>query len=135
MDTRVLDFSVDGRVFVIDDDPAVRDSLRILFELRGLHTECFDSVAAFRARGVDIDAGCLIVDLHMPAVDGLELIEALAAEGSPLRMIMLSGAFNDGFRARAMAAGAVACIDKPYEPSQLVKAVQAVLRAGGKGAL
>lgn len=132
MDSRVRDLPAVGTVFVIDDDPAMRDSLRVLLEVRGLAAECFDSVAAFRASRNAGATGCLILDLHMPRSDGLELLETLAAEGSQLRTIMLSGAFGEGFRARAMAAGAVACIDKPFEPSRLIEAVKAALRAARK---
>jgi len=120
----------DGTVFVVDDDAAMRDSLQALLEVRGFRTRCFESVAAFRACKPGLLPGCVVLDLNMPERNGLELVEALSAEGSRLRVIMLSGGFNDDFKARAMAAGATACIDKPFAPARLIEAVAAALPAG-----
>ena len=133
MDSLVRERLADCTVFVVDDDAAMRDSLQALFEVRGFNVECFESAGAFRARH-DRDArGCLIVDLNMPEAGGLDMLRMLAVEGYRLPTIIMSGQFGGDYCARARAAGAVACIDKPFEPARLIETVLQAMPAGPIG--
>lgn len=116
-----------GTVFIIDDDEAMRDALRALFEARGISAECFDSGDAFRARHDTSCRGCLIIDLNLSGRSGLEVLEVLLAQGYRLPTLVLSANLRGEFKARAASAGAVACIDKPFEPNHLVETVQSVM--------
>jgi FixJ family two-component response regulator len=130
MDSLVRERLADCTVFVVDDDAAMRDSLQALFEVRGFRVECFDSARAFRARHGRDTLGCLIVDLNMPEAGGLDLLQMLAVEGYRLPAIVMSGQFSGDYCARALAAGAVACLDKPFEPARLVETVLRAMPAG-----
>lgn len=117
----------DAPVFVVDDDADVRDSLRALLESDGFHVEDFDSAAAFLAalkpgRGI-----CLVVDVRMPDMDGLTLQEEIATRGVTLPVIIVTGHADVPLAVRAMKAGAIDFIEKPFSDEVLIEAIR---RAG-----
>ena len=122
-------------VFVVDDDPAVLDSLQRLLTSQGHRVECFSSGEAY-LEGVTAErAGCLVVDLRMPGVTGLQLLQQLASAESSRPTVVISGHAEIASVVQAMKLGAVDVLEKPFQPSHLLKAVQAalVVDAGSRG--
>lgn len=120
------DESVGGRrkVCVVDDDEAVRDSMRILLESLGMEVTDFRSATDFLAQDGETDVGCLLLDLHMPGMTGLELLEHLRDEGTRLPTIIITGRSDPVLRERAIRAGALALLDKPVDGDLLVSSLE-----------
>jgi len=112
--------TIDLTVFIIDDDEAARDSLALLLSLNGFATLTFDSAEHFLAACQPEWAGCLILDIHMQGMGGLELQEILNARNSLLPIIFIS-AHGDVATARwALKAGAVDFLEKPIDDQLLI---------------
>ena len=112
-------------VFVVDDDAAVRQSFEWLVGSVGLKTETYDSAQAF-LDGYDRDRpGCLVLDVRMPGMSGLELQERLAAEGVTLPVIVVSGYGDVPTAVRVMKQGAVDFIEKPFSDQAMLDRIQA----------
>jgi two-component system response regulator FixJ len=122
-------------VFVVDDDEDVRDSLRALLESAGWQVEDFASAADLL--GYDrLDTGrCLVTDVRMPGMDGLELQAALAARQLGLPVIVVTGHADVPLAVQAMKAGAVDFLEKPFDDEQLLSSVAraAALRSQDQG--
>jgi FixJ family two-component response regulator len=116
------------RIFVVDDDAAVRDSLGLLLQSEGYAVETYGSATEFLAHCRPEEAGCLILDISMPGMDGLELQKALARQGMSLPIIFLTGRGDYSVAKRAFMAGAVAFLDKPPDPDALLAKVRAAIR-------
>ena len=116
-------------IFIVDDDPAVRDSLALLLGLRGYATVSFASGEALLA-GIGPDArGCILLDLRMPGIDGLAAQAELAARGIKLPVIILT-AHGDVPTARsALKAGAFDFLEKPIDDSTMLTAIEAAFAA------
>ncbi len=115
------------RVFIVDDDGSVRHSLRWLLESVKLQVETFSSAEEF-LQNVDTDhAGCLILDVRMPGMDGLELQQALMARTSTLPIIILTGHGDVPMAVRAMSEGAFDFVQKPFNGPQLLERVKAAI--------
>lgn len=125
----------DGTVYVVDDDDAVRDSLQALLESRGYAVSAQASAEAFLAAYRPGPAACAVVDLRMPGMDGLTLIERLMAEGRRLPVIMVTGHGDVPLAVRAMKAGATDFIEKPYANEAILSAVSKALGMAGQAAL
>ncbi|HVO84459.1 MAG TPA: response regulator [Syntrophobacteria bacterium] len=116
-------------VFVVDDDPSVRRSLGRLIRSAGFTVESFPSAQDFLERPRPDISGCLVLDIHMPGVSGLDLQEELAAAEVNLPVIFLTGYGTVPASVRAMKAGAVDFLEKPVDDRALVDAIhQAVER-------
>jgi FixJ family two-component response regulator len=110
-------------VFVVDDDSSVRGALRRLLTSVGHACETFGSADEFLAR-LDPDlTGCLLLDVRMPGLSGLDLQQALNARGNDLPVIFLTGYADVPLTVRAMKAGAVEVLTKPFEDQALLDAV------------
>ena len=114
-------------VFVVDDDDDVRESLRELLGTAGFEVETFDSAQSFLSGPSMPRQGCLIVDLRMPGMNGLELQQKLAADGVKLPVIIVTGHADVPLAVQAMKAGAIDFIEKPYTYQTIVGAVQTAL--------
>jgi two-component system CheB/CheR fusion protein len=123
--------SVDGAqsvtIFVIDDDDMVRDYVRLLLELEGRTVEAYASSEAFLAAYRPGRNGCLVIDLHMPGMSGIELLERLAAEGQHLPAIMITGRGDVKTAVQAMKVGAVDFIEKPFPQGELIASIDRAL--------
>ena len=111
-------------VFVVDDDPAVRKSLHRLVESVDLPVKTFTSARAFKEAYRPDEPGCLVVDVRMPGMSGLDLQQDLVARSVHLPVIVISGHGDVSMAVRALKAGAVDFIEKPYNPQALLDLVQ-----------
>jgi two-component system response regulator FixJ len=119
-------------VHIVDDDAAVRQSLAFLLGSAGLAVRLYDSAAAFLAGLPELKGGCLITDMRMPGMTGLELLHELRAKSCGLPAIVVTGHGDVPLAVEAMKAGAVDFIEKPFDQEAILSAVQAALdRAGG----
>ena len=116
-----------ARVFVVDDDPQVRSSLKFLFESANLEVEAFASATQFLERSVDDAPSCLVLDLRLPELGGLETQERLARAGISIPIVFLSGQADVRSTAKAMRNGAVDFLVKPVGESELLDAVARAL--------
>ena len=116
-------------VFVVDDEPAIRDSLALLLRSVGLPTRTFDSAQAFLDAFQPVPNACLLADVRMPGMSGLELQEALRARGLKVPVIVLTGHGDIAMAVRAMKAGAADFIEKPYNDQVLIDSVNRALAA------
>ena len=117
-----------GVVSVVDDDPSLRRSLKNLLSSVGYHVEMFESAEAFLASGNHTrPGGCLVLDLRMPGMSGMELLNRLTALGSRMRVIILTAHGDDDTRRRALQAGAAAFLEKPFDSTALFDAITSAM--------
>jgi len=117
----------DGVVFVVDDDAAVRDSISMLVRSEGLSVRTFDSARSFLAEWDRSESGCAIVDLRLPGLSGLGLQERLAeVDGAP-PIIFLTGFGTVPEAVRALKAGAIDFLEKPFDSAALLARVREAL--------
>lgn len=114
-------------VFLVDDDPAMLDSVSLLLESADLPTECYSSARKFLEAYRPHRPGCLVLDVRMPEMSGLELQETLAARGFNIPIIFITGHGDVPMSVKAMKAGAVDFLEKPFDDETLVFCVQEAL--------
>jgi two-component system response regulator DctR len=115
-------------VHVVDDDGAIRDALAWLLGTRGLATRTWPSAEAFLAGHDPAQPGCLVLDIRMEGMSGIELFDALQAAGSPLPVIFLTGHGDVPLAVSALKKGAFDFVEKPFNDNQLVDLVIEALR-------
>lgn len=114
-------------VHVVDDDEAVRRSLAMLLASFGLTAQTHDSAETVLSRLDIMQPGCMVIDIRMPGMDGLELQEQLKLRGCTLPVVVVTGHADVGLAVRAMKAGAVDFIEKPYSEDDMLRAVETAL--------
>jgi two-component system, LuxR family, response regulator FixJ len=114
-------------VFIVDDDDAVRDSLQTLLEVEGYRTEAFGSALAFLEIYDVGRRGCLLADVRMPDMSGLDLQEILSTRRSPLPVVIITGHGDVSMAVRAMKAGALDFIEKPFSDAAILDSVRRAL--------
>ena len=119
-------------VHVVDDDRAVRDSLRWLLEGEGLHVRTWESAEAFLAAYSDETAACAVVDIRMPGMSGLDLQEALLRRNARLPLVFVTAHGEVPLAVTAMRRGAIDFVEKPFDDEQLVEAVRRALAFRGR---
>jgi two-component system, LuxR family, response regulator FixJ len=115
------------RVYVVDDDDAVRDSLSLLLESRAFAVRSFASALEFLEAAPSLPTGCLIVDIRMPEMDGLELQQHLIDRSLDFPLIVITGHGDVPLAVRAMKAGAVDFIEKPFASEAILNSLEAAL--------
>lgn len=125
----VTTFNPTGTVYVVDDDEAVRDSVSLLVEACGWNVEAFSSAEAFLSSYVRGAHECLVLDMHMPGVNGAELEEHLRAQGNDLPVIVVTAYKKDPLITRAKAAGAMCVLTKPFDEGDLLKMIDRAMHA------
>lgn len=115
------------KVFIVDDNPAVRDAIRWLMQQVNLEAETFSLAREFLAAYRPGSRGCLILDIRMPEMSGLELLGRLSQEGTVLPIIVITGHGDIDLAVRAMKAGTFEFFQKPFNDQVLLDAVQAAL--------
>jgi two-component system response regulator FixJ len=122
----------DELVHVIDDDPAVRDSLAFLLETANLQARTYDSAISFLEALPEVRSGCVVTDVRMPEMTGIELVRRLKAQGFRLPIVMITGHADVPLAVEAMKAGVADFIEKPFDDEVLLSAIGAALRDGEK---
>jgi len=123
----------DRHVYIVDDDDAVRDSLMTLLEACDYRVRSFGTAPDFLETAETIPLGCLIVDIRMPEMDGLELQQRLNERSLKFPMIVITGHGDVPLAVRAMKAGALDFIEKPFATQKILDSVEAALaQLGGK---
>jgi FixJ family two-component response regulator len=117
----------DSIVFIVDDDEAVRDSLALLLSLNGFATRVFDSAENFLAACQPEWAGCLVLDIRMQGMDGLELQRTLNARNVRLPIIVITAHGDVAMAREALKAGAVDFLEKPIDDQLLIANVSTAL--------
>ncbi|HEX3484731.1 MAG TPA: response regulator [Micropepsaceae bacterium] len=117
-------------IAIVDDDDAVRDSMRAVLESLGFAVHDYRSAVDFLARrNADSAESCLLLDLHMPVMTGLDLLEFMQANGPRIPTIVITGRGNSDLRDKALRSGAVALIDKPVTGNALLGALDSAFAA------
>ncbi len=114
-------------VFIIDDDESVRTALRRLLRAVGRSVETFATAEEFLGSAPQQQSGCIVIDVHLPGLGGLELQQRLTAGGCGVPVIFISGYMDERVRALALQAGAIAFLHKPFEDQALLDAVAQAL--------
>jgi two-component system response regulator FixJ len=112
------------RIYVVDDDESARMGLRRLLRSSGFQVEIFGSAQEFLDHGPVEDGGLIILDVRMPAINGLELQKRLAAKGSTLPIIFITGFEDHLARGEALKSGAIAFLQKPVDEQTLLGAIE-----------
>jgi FixJ family two-component response regulator len=111
-------------VFVVDSDPSVRESLELLVRAAGWRAETFASAQEFLARPRSVVPSCLILDITLPDLNGLELQERIASERTDMPIIFLTGSADIPMTVRAMKRGALEFLTKPFDAEALLIGIQ-----------
>jgi two-component system response regulator FixJ len=117
-------------IYVVDDDPAIRRSLERLLDTVGFQVASYATPKAFLGVAGDLPVGCALLDLRMPEMDGLEVQAHLLLINPDLPVIVMTGQGDMQTAVRAMKAGAVDFIEKPYSDDALIAAIDSALKGG-----
>lgn len=110
-------------IYVIDDDDAARDSLQFLLKTAGLTALTFETAAAFLKQLPQTETGCVITDVRMPGMTGIELLKTLKARAFPLPVIVITGHGDIPLAVEAMREGAADFLEKPYSDDALLQSI------------
>jgi len=116
-------------ISIVDDDESVRRTTTLLIESFGFRAATFESAETFLRSGHLHDTSCLIVDVQMPGMNGLQLQSHLAAVGCGIPIIFITAYESNDSRQRAMKAGAAAFLGKPFSDEQLLQTIRSALRS------
>jgi two-component system response regulator FixJ len=122
----------DKTVHVIDDDDAMRDSLAFLLDIQGYAPRLYASATAFLDAGPQSLAGCVLTDIRMPEMTGLDLVKKLKADGVAMPVVVMTGHGDVPLAVEAMKAGVVDFIEKPFSDGALLSAIQTALDQAGQ---
>ena len=124
--------STEMMVHVIDDDDAARDSLAFLLESADIPVETYASGAAFLAVAPGLSDGCIVTDVRMPEINGIELLKRLKAQAITLPVIVITGHADIALAVEAMKSGAIDFMEKPFDDETMLRAVRAAFARQGK---
>ena len=117
-----------GHVYVIDDDEAMRDSLNFLLESAGFGVTLFDNAQSFLDSLPALAFGCVVSDIRMPGLDGIELLKRMKAQSSPFPILIMTGHGDVPLAVEAMKFGAVNFLEKPFEDDRLTAMIESAIR-------
>jgi FixJ family two-component response regulator len=120
-------------IMIVDDDASIRDALNILLRSVGWRAEGFTSAEAFLQSGQVHTTACLLLDVQLPGVSGLELQRQLRSRQARMPIIFITAHGNEAMRAQALQAGAVAFFAKPFDDTALLEAIHAALAPDSGG--
>jgi FixJ family two-component response regulator len=112
-----------ARISVVDDDESMRQAIKALVSSMGLSIEGFSSAEAFLDSGRAQVCDCLLLDVRMPGMSGLDLQRRLATDDCPVPIVFMTAHYGEEVRSRAMAAGAVDVLSKPFTEQDLFNAI------------
>ena len=116
-------------ISIIDDDALARDGIQALIESLGYKAVSFSSAEHFLASSAIAETTCLITDLQMPGLSGLELQEALRSQGHRMPVILITAYPNESRRNRAIACGAVGFLSKPFDDASLIECLATAIKS------
>jgi len=116
-----------GAVLVVEDDDSMREAIERLLSAAGFRCTAYASADALLARGVDEDSACVISDLRLPGMSGLELLATLRERDISLPFILITAHDAPGLRQKAMSRGAAAYLAKPFRGTTLLEAVRGAI--------
>jgi two-component system, LuxR family, response regulator FixJ len=119
-----------AKVYVIDDDEAMRDSLNFLLDSAGFHVTLFGTALNFLDTLPGLDFGCVVSDVRMPGLDGIELLKRMKAARSTFPILIMTGHGDVPLAVEAMKLGAVDFLEKPFEDDRLIGMIEAAVRQG-----
>ncbi len=122
--------SHEGTVYVIDDDAAMRDSLEFLLDTAGFEVTLFDAASVFLQQLPDLSFGCVVSDIRMPGLSGMELLQDLKTRGSNLPIIIMTGHGDIPLAVEAIKLGALDFLEKPFEDERLIGAIRSAFKHG-----
>ena len=117
-------------ISVVDDDESIRESLPDLLREYGFEAQVFTSAEEFLASDVVADTSCLLLDVAMPGMSGPDLQRELKLREQSIPIVFITAQRDGTVRPRLMAQGAVECLFKPFEPTDLLEALNTALRVG-----
>jgi two-component system response regulator FixJ len=123
-----------GKVYVIDDDDAMRDSLDFLLGAADFHVTLFESAQHFLDALPDASFGCVVSDVRMPGIDGIEMLKRLKASRSIFPVVIMTGHGDVPLAVEAMKLGAVDFLEKPFEDDRLIGMIDIALKQAESGA-
>ena len=123
-----------GKVYVIDDDEAMRDSLDFLLGAADFDVTLFELAQHFLDALPGVDFGCVVSDVRMPGIDGIELLKRLKASGSLFPVLIMTGHGDVPLAVEAMKLGAVDFLEKPFEDDRLIGMIDIALKQAVAGA-
>lgn len=118
----------EATIFIIDDDAAVRDSLAVLLSTTGLKVETYGSGEAFLDAWNPMQTGCILLDIRMPGISGLELLERLNASKNHIPVVIITGHGDVKIAVKAMKLGAVDFIEKPFKYEVIIGSIHDALQ-------
>src|SRR4029077_13736476 len=118
------------KVYVIDDDAAMRDSLSFLLDAANFEVALFESATNFLEMLPRLDFGCVVSDVRMPGIDGIELLERMKSLDSRFPVVIITGHGDVPLAVEAMRLGAVDFLEKPFEDDRLIGMIEAAIRYG-----
>ena len=121
-------------ISIVDDDQSVREAVEALIESLGYRVRAFQSAIDFLASADVADTCCMIADVHMPHMSGVELHRRLGQLGRAIPTILITAYTNEGARDRALADGVVCYLTKPFDNDALIRCVQSALQDRNPGA-
>jgi two-component system, LuxR family, response regulator FixJ len=117
-----------GNVYVIDDDEAMRDSLHFLLDSAGFRVTLFETATSFLETLPKLEFGCVVSDVRMPGIDGIELLKRMKAANSRFPILIMTGHGDVPLAVDAMKLGAVDFLEKPFEDERLTTMIEGGLR-------
>ena len=117
-----------GKVYVIDDDEAMRDSLNFLLDSAGYQVALFDSAVKFLDSLPNLEFGCVVSDVRMPGLDGIELLKRMKAGHSTFPIVIMTGHGDVPLAVEAMKLGAVDFLEKPFEDDRLIAMIEMAIQ-------
>jgi len=118
------------KVYVIDDDAAMRDSLNFLLDAADFDVTLFETAAKFLDTLPGLEFGCIVSDVRMPGLDGIELLKRMKSGQSPFPIVIMTGHGDIALAVEAMKLGAVDFLEKPFEDDRLIAMIEAAIRQG-----
>ena len=117
-----------GNVYVIDDDEAMRDSLNFLLDSAGYRVTLFETATSFLEALPGLEFGCVVSDVRMPGIDGIELLKRMKAAGSRFPILIMTGHGDVPLAVEAMKLGALDFLEKPFEDDRLTAMIEGAIR-------
>lgn len=121
-----------ARVFIIDDDAAMRDSLEFLLGTANFSVTAFETATEFLEALPDLGFGCVVTDIRMPDIDGIELLKRLKAKAVKLPVVVMTGHGDVPLAVEAMKLGAIDFLEKPFEDERLIKVLHLAIEQSVK---